>query len=173
MYAAFFNSKGKEMDLLSVFFFWNIAVLGTLWYWVVALFGFFLLWRVEYAINGGGSDFLAGFQEDFLWAIPGSRRRRGEYIRQMMDDWGCDGTTGSLGGYSYEDIRRNNLYEEVGLKMLPGPLWFWGNVFGWMFWPTAGIILLLALIIVWVVHRMLLLFLGETRTEAFYEKIFS
>lgn len=160
------------MDLLSGLFFWNVAALEELWYWAVALLGFILQWRIEYALNGGGGDFLASFQEDFLWAIPGSKRRRGEYIRQRLLDYG-ENSLGGMGGYSHEEIRKNNLYEEVGTKMLPGPLWFWSRVFGWMLWPTASIILLLLIIFSWGIHGILLIFVGRARTEALYEKIFS
>jgi hypothetical protein len=164
--------KGKEMDLLSGLFFWNITALGMLWYWVIAIVGFILQWRIEYAINGGGGDFLASFQEDFLWAIPGSRRRRGEYIRQRLLEYGGN-SMGSMGGHSHEEIRKNNLYEEVGLKMLPGPFWFWSRIFVWIFWPTGVIALIVILIFAWALHGTLILFFGATRTQALYEKIFS
>ncbi len=163
------------MSVLYEFFLWNISLWGGYWYWIVAIVGFWLQLRFEQVINGGGGstrEFLSALQEGFMWAIPGSKKRRGAYIRQMLLDGG-DHAIGSIEGYSYEEIRRHDLYEEVGLKMLPGPFWFWSRVVGWVFWPAASATFLLIALVSWIIHGILVLFLGGVRTQAIYEKIFS
>lgn len=161
------------MDLLSDLFAWNLSSFGEWWYWAIAILGFALLWLIEYLMNGGSGgprEMLAGFCEDFSWAIPGSRKRRGEYIRQRILDLG-ENAIGSMGGYSYEEIRRNHLYEKVGEIMLPGPFWFWSRFFGWVFWPIAGAALLLLVSFSWVLHRVLVFSFGEERTMDIYDKV--
>ena len=161
------------MDSLYDFFAWNISLFGEWWYFAIMIVGFSFHWWIEYMLNdGGGSarDVLDGFREDVSWAIPGSRKRRGEYIRRLIMDCG-ENAIGSMGGYSYEEIRRDNLYEKVGAIMLPGPFWFWSRFFGWVFWPVAGATLLIVVVFVWVLHGALTFSLGAERTMELYDKV--
>jgi len=170
-----FGFGDEEMGLLGDFFSWNISLFGTWWYWAIAVTGFTIHWWIEHMMNdGGGSmrDILTGFYEDLLWAIPGSRKRRGEYIRQILCDYG-ENSMGSMEGYSHEEIRMNNLYEEVGTKMLPGPLAFWGRLVGWIFWPIAGILLLSVIACSWIIHGILVFSFGSHRTLELYDKVFN
>ncbi len=95
------------------------------------IFGFsFCIWYVLYgvscALNGAtlnpGNQFLMPFRcfwEDLAWVGPGSRKRKGDYIRNQVRDW--DGAMcSSTDSWDYDEIRKHNLYEEVGMKMLPG-----------------------------------------------------
>lgn len=159
------------MSYLYEFLAWNVSLLGSAWYWIIALVGFWLHLRIEQVLNGGGGsrDLLSLLRESFLWAIPGSRQRRGEWIRQQMEDDRCDG---EMGGYSYKEIRANNLYEEVGVDMLPGPFYFWSHVIGWIFWPTAGIAIVAVVVLSNALHLILRIFLNEKQTQALYDKIF-
>lgn len=163
------------MGLLGDFFSWNISLFGVWWYWAVVVTGFTIHWWIEHMMNDGGGGFrelLDGFTEDFLWAIPGSRKRRGEYIRQVLNNYG-ENSVGSMEGYSHEEIRRDNLFEEVGTKMLPGPLMFWSRFFGWVCWPIAGTLLLSAIAGSWIIHGILIVSFGSRRTVEFYDKVFN
>lgn len=163
------------MSLLSDFFLWSTSLFGVWWYWAIMISGFTLHWWTEHMMNDGGGgfrDILTGFYEDLLWALPGSRKRRGEYIRQMLLCYG-ENSVGSMEGYSHEEIRRNDLYEEVGLRMLPGPFWFWSRLIGWIFWPIAGMTLLVLILLSWIVHGLLTLLFGSRLTLEFYDRVFN
>lgn len=150
-----------------------VSSFGEWWYWLVALFGYLLHWRINHALNGGGGtygDLCKDYLTDALFAVPGGRRRRGEFIRTIIGE--DVSVRGSMEGHSYEDIRANDLYEEVGAKMLPGPIHFWGQLLGWAIWPVSIVLVIIFGIVSWVLHGVLALFLGEKGTHDFYEKLF-
>ena len=162
-----FRQIEQEVHVLNIFT--DVTFSLPWWYWTVALVGFALNWRINYAINGGEGGFSElgeAFWEDFLRAIPGSKRRRGAYIRELVDLGG----DGFIGDYSYQEIRERGCYEEVGKQVLPGPLSFWGHVFGWMFWPVPATLLALVVVLSWVAHFVLIFLFGKERTEAIYDK---
>ena len=144
------------------------------WYWLIGIGGYFMYWRINYAINGGGGG-LRQICEDYIadvkFAIPGGKRRRGEFIRKYIDELGPN-TLGSMGGNSYEEIRTQDLYEEVGSKMLPGPLYFWGCVLFWLIWPISLPLLVIFLAVSWALHGIFVFFLGEKRVQDFYDRVF-
>lgn len=166
------------MNLLHEAFVWLSASFGQWWYWLVVLVGFFVHVRIEHVLNGSETifrKFLADLREDFLWAILGSRHRRGEFIRDCIERCGSSESLlggGVMGGYSYKQIRTQNLYEVVGVKMLPGPLNFWSRVIGWALWPLAGVLILLVMFILWALHGVLLLCFGKQGAENLYDKVF-
>lgn len=69
--------------------------------------------------------------EEFLWAIPiYGTILRGRHIKKQMGDIENGYMMGYSKSYSYEEIRKGNLYNEVGKQMLPGLSDFIGiNVF--------------------------------------------
>jgi hypothetical protein len=165
------------MELVSGVFGSLMSLMGHWWYWAVALCGYALLWTFEYKMNGGDNDLLRGWVEDFLFAIPGGRRRRGAYIKKSIDSSMRnmpEGGGGYMGDYSYQEIRDGNRYDEVGAQVLPGPLYFWGRVAFFLFWALAVPLLALILLFLWVLHGILLLiFGGEDEVQSLYDGVFN
>ncbi len=116
--------------------------------WVLWLIPGFGLWYLSYGLEcfmDGATlsrdQFLAPFQcfwEEVLWVLPGGRKRKGDYIRRQVSRFEGEGYMGS---WTYSDIRRFNLYEEVGSAMLPGWIHF---VFMHVFLPLTPMVTAMA-----------------------------
>lgn len=83
----------------------------------------FVLWyglfTIELAINGFFTTrrtIWDGLREEILWIAPGAGKRRGDYVRKMLEGW----DEGYIGDWKYSEIREKNLYEQVGWAVLPG-----------------------------------------------------
>lgn len=63
----------------------------------------------------GSTNIWKCLYEEISWVMPGGRHRKGKFIKALMRDM----THGYLGDYTYETIREQNLYEQVGQKELP------------------------------------------------------
>jgi hypothetical protein len=90
-----------------------------------------VLYGLECFLNGGsGRSLFAMAWNDFCFAMPGGRRRKGNYIRKIIDRSTYNGelADGAMlsekKSWSYQEIRDGNLYEEVGVAMLPGWRYF-------------------------------------------------
>jgi hypothetical protein len=110
-----------------------------------------VVYAFEGALNGGqiGRGRWWLFQliwQDVRWFSLGGLKRRTEYIRGKV---GPDSShQGFIDGYSYEEIRNQNLYQEVAKKTLGSGWIFWGfNVFFMIFFWWVGVLILLILII--------------------------
>lgn len=89
----------------------------------VSFAAWWLIYGVERFLNGCSERWLIVLVwEDFLFALPGSRRRKGNYIRECMGDLPDGAMISSTGSWDYQEIRDGNLYDDVGEAMLPG---FW------------------------------------------------
>lgn len=98
--------------------------------------GAFVLWYVyfnfEYAINGGGAGrnpYLMVFQlfwQDILWSIPGGLKRKTAFIKERFGS-GNVCIAGSKRNWEWEDVVRDNLYEDCAKDTLPGPVGFWAK----------------------------------------------
>jgi len=92
-----------------------ILLAATLFSWFIWL----SMFKFEIAMNGGDyTQVWINLKQDTIWAF--SRKARGEWCRKRVDIF----ENGSMGSgdesWSYEEIRENNRYEEVGTAMLPG-----------------------------------------------------
>lgn len=83
----------------------------------------FMLWYALFTLELGLNGFFTtqrtiwdGLEEEFSWIAPGASKRRGDYIRKMIDGW----NEGYIGDWKYSEIREKNLYEQVGWAVLPG-----------------------------------------------------
>lgn len=113
-------------------------------YWPVTLpayilvgFGiWYLLYGLTYRMNGGRHSVFYGFWEELLWHLPGGLAKRTDYIRKMVGRGTEDRSiSGYLGKYSYEEIREQNLYEEVAKTTLGTSLTFWSEIVFYVLWP--------------------------------------
>lgn len=93
----------------------------TLWYFAYGTFAYRLVFERTRPWTP-----LMPFQalcEDLALQLPG---RKAEFIRKQVDGALDHGHSGIyLGGddWTYENIRKNNLYAKVGSAMLPGPVY--------------------------------------------------
>ncbi len=106
--------------------------------WLVFVFVTIVVWYFLYGISvflNGGNNVLKSFIEHATWHIPGGLNRRTAYIKAIVDGMplqvvdGQPRLLGAMAGskrcWDYEEIRDNNLYEEVAKDMLGGTLEFW------------------------------------------------
>lgn len=106
--------------------------------WLVFAFVTFLVWYFSYGMEvflNGGDSVLKSFAEHLTWHIPGGLKRRAAYIKEIIDSMplqmvnGQPRLLGTMAGskrcWDYEEIRDNNLYEEVAKDMLGSTLGFW------------------------------------------------
>lgn len=80
-----------------------------------------LMWWLLYGLEcymNGSTDINRCLREEISWVLPGGRKRKADYIRALVGR----SDHGWIGEFSYESIRRDNLYEVVGSLVLPG---FW------------------------------------------------
>lgn len=117
---------------------WNYLAVFALWYVVYGMFAYVFTYEGS---RRGLFLPLYALADDLYLQLPG---RKAAFIRKQVDealDRGHGG--GYLGGrigddWSYENVRRENLYAKVGAAMLPGPVyalvitapllypaWFW------------------------------------------------
>lgn len=90
-----------------------------------------VFWYVSYRLTLNLNAFcppptLVALKEDLLWILPGAGKRRASYIKELVKE-GDGYMISSKGSWSYQEIRDNNLYEEVGWAMLPGYFSFFLN----------------------------------------------
>jgi hypothetical protein len=112
--------------------------------WVVGAFFFWLIW---YGLHAGLNSGQLGrgrywvfecFGEEVLENIPGGLKRKSDKIRQMVGRSGKGVMCGVTRGYDFEEIRRDNLYEEVAREMFPPPAVFWfSSVLIPVVWPVV------------------------------------
>lgn len=98
---------------------WSVTI-----YFACAFSVWYLLYSLETYLNSGSLGrgrfwVFKCFWEELWWYLPGGLSRRADYIRNKV------GGDGFLGGYTYEEIRRGDLYEVVAKEVLPRGLYFW------------------------------------------------
>jgi len=120
-------------------------------YIIVAFISWYIFYGFEMYMNGGSIGrgrtwVFKCFREDLRWFSPGGLAVRTEYIRQKVAY--RPNVHGFIGGYGYEQIREQNLYELVAKKALGSGWYFWGvKVFAYFF--LGPVVLIAALI--WIV----------------------
>jgi len=88
------------------------------------------------------------FWEQCQWFLPGGLAKRVKNIRERVPLY--PGVLGWIGRYNYQDIREQNLYEQVAHEVLGSGYVFWGVnvVLMGVLWPIglSGLILSMLLI---------------------------
>lgn len=79
-------------------------------------FIWYLYYCMELFLNGGNnSNIIKSLKEEIDWVF--SSKARANYIKSLMGTF----EEGYLGSFTYSKIREENLYDEVGKEVLPGP----------------------------------------------------
>lgn len=88
--------------------------------------------NLEFALNGGQINgwwrtLFSSVKEEARWAFYPSSRA--EWVKDRIEGCGHGAMCGDTGSFSYEEIRKGNLYQEAGDMMLPGiPNFLFKNV---------------------------------------------
>lgn len=121
-------------------------------YLLACPFGWYLLAGLSYWLNGGQfgrHPFFFPFQcfaEDIKCYWLGGQKHRIKFIRSRCNGNGI--MSGSKRSYDFEEIRNNNLYEEVFWEMCGGRISFWGEHVLYFFLGPVLIAALLAGVVI-------------------------
>lgn len=131
----------------------------TVIYLVACPIGWYLLAGLQYGLNGGQLGRqpylfpLECFVEEIKCYWFGGQKHRIEFIKEQCGGEGV--FCGSRRSYTHQEIRENNLYEEVFWAMMGGRVSFWGGQFLTFFFGPALIVILLVAIVVGIIFGIL------------------
>ena len=130
----------------------EIAPLSLMMYFGIGFAVWYIVYGLEAYMNGGSLGrgrwwLFKCFWEEVQWFLPGGLAKRANHIRALVKPNSND--RGYLGGYSYEEIREYDLYEQVAKKSLGNGFYFWGVnvVLSFFLWPLmlGSLVALIAL----------------------------
>lgn len=114
---------------------------------IVGFFLWYFYYGLECFLNGATiahDQYTMQFHclwEELLWNLPGGGERKAQFVKEYIGDIPC----GTFVDYSYEDIRKNNRYKEVGRAVLPGLGHF---VLTHMFLPLIPLLIYIFLVLI-------------------------
>lgn len=126
------------------------------------LFMSFLCWYILYAIDCSLNSGQLGrhpilfpfecFIEELPCRIRNGKQARIDFIKKLIGDEGDGSMCGSKRSYRYEEIRENNLHEEVFFNMLGGHFGFWSmHLLYFALWPVALCIVVVMIVVVVII----------------------